>query len=261
MRINVFEFEDFKWFPDFLRRGMMDYLRYFFTITNYYAPTAPLIEDCLDFINTDKIIDLCSGGGGPALQLQKILSNKFRRQTDLSLTDLYPNRDGCRYNKKQSFGPVRCIEKPIDATAVPASLNGLRTLFSSIHHFNPEAVSDILSDAVRCNQGIAIFDIGNKNILTIVGILIFHPILLILLTPFFRPFRLETILFTYIIPLIPFFTVWDGVMSILRLYSPSDLKGIADKVVSEDYQWRSGKVSNMLGLQVTYLIGVPSKQK
>jgi len=257
MRLNVFEFEDFKWFPDFLRKGMMDYLRYFFTVTDYYGPTTDLIEECLHDLSTNTIVDLCSGGGGPVLQLQKDLYAKYGRETDVMLTDLFPNNDSCRYNKKEARGNVYCSEESVDATAVPSSIKGLRTLFSSIHHFGPEEVHKILFDAVKNRQGIAIFDIGDQNLISVLGILIFHPLLLLLMTPFIRPFRPATLLFTYVIPLIPFFTVWDGIMSILRLYNPTDLQKIADSIKADHYRWRSGKVKNKLGLCVTYLIGTP----
>ena len=97
---------------------------------------------------------------------------------------------------------------------------------------------------------------GLDYLISIIGIIIFHPILIFALTPFIRPFRIESIMFTYLIPLIPILTVWDGIMSILRLYTPADLKQIAD-ALGTDYEWESGKVTNKLGLKVSYLIGNP----
>ena len=102
MRINVFEFEDFKWFPDFLRTGMMDYLRYFFKVTGYYSPVVPILEECLEAMNTGKIVDLCSGSGGPVLEIQNKIYTNYGRKTQVALTDLYPNKQACQYNSKQS---------------------------------------------------------------------------------------------------------------------------------------------------------------
>jgi hypothetical protein len=258
VRVPVFEFEDFKWFPDALRRGMMDYLRYFFNITNYYNPAVQIIEDCLHHIGVNTIIDLCSGGGGPITQLQQQLFEVYGRKTDVALTDLYPNRDSCAMHRRETNGNMQCVDEPVDATNVPLHLKGLRTMFSSIHHFEFDKLDEVLKDAVKKKQGIAIFDIGDKNLLVILGILIFHPILIFLLTPFFRPFRVSSIIFTYFIPLISFCTVWDGVMSILRLYTPKDLQGIANTLPPNDFQWTSAKARNKLGLQITYLIGLPN---
>ena len=261
MRINVFEFEDFKWFPDFLRTGMMDYLRYFFKVTGYYSPVVPILEECLEAMNTGKIVDLCSGSGGPVLEIQNKIYTNYGRKTQVALTDLYPNKQACQYNSKQSNRDILCIHDSVDAMEVPVSLIGTRTLFSSIHHFDPNQVRRILADAVRSKQGIAIFDIGEKNLVAVIGILIFHPILILLLTPFFRPFHIYTIVFTYFIPLIPLFTVWDGIMSILRLYRADDLQKIADSLIADGFHWRSGYVKNRLGLRVVYLTGIYTESK
>jgi hypothetical protein len=64
MRVRFFEFEDLPWFPDVIRTGGTDYLRYFLIRSELYKPTIPIINQTLNHINETKIIDLCSGGGG-----------------------------------------------------------------------------------------------------------------------------------------------------------------------------------------------------
>jgi hypothetical protein len=88
-------------------------------------------------------------------------------------------------------------------------------------------------------------------------IVLFHPIVFLLFTPFFKPFRISRIIFTYLIPIIPFCTVWDGVVSITRLYSPATLLKMANEVDSETYTWKAGKLKNKLGMNVAYLLGYP----
>jgi len=118
-----------------------------------------------------------------------------------------------------------------------------------------------LKDAVDAKCGIGIFDGGNKNIFAVLCILIFHPILFFLFTPFFKPFRFSRLLFTYIFPIIPFCTVWDGIVSIIRLYKPNELLIIAHEVDKENYFWEAGKKRSNFGLKVTYLIGYPLTKK
>jgi len=131
-------------------------------------------------------------------------------------------------------------------------------MFSAYHHFKPDAAKAILKNAVDNNAGIAIFDGGNKDLLMILGIIIIHPIAFFFLTPFFKPFRFSRLLFTYLIPLIPLCTVWDGIVSILRLYTPKDLYQLTRHLDAEHYTWRSGKVKNKLGMKIAYLIGYPT---
>jgi len=117
-------------------------------------------------------------------------------------------------------GKISFIETPVDATRVPIGIEGFRTMFTAIHHFRPTQVKEILKNAIDNGKPIAFFDSGDKNLLIFLSIFIVHPIVFFICTPFFKPFRLSRLLFTYIIPVIPICTFWDGLVSILRLYEP-----------------------------------------
>ncbi|KXK44283.1 MAG: hypothetical protein UZ05_CHB002002679 [Chlorobi bacterium OLB5] len=70
-----------------------------------------------------------------------------------------------------------------------------------------------------------------------------------------KPFRLSRLFFTYIIPLIPFATTWDGIVSVLRMYSAVELMKMAKENSSNDYKWKTGILKNKLGTGITYLTG------
>jgi hypothetical protein len=76
-------------------------------------------------------------------------------------------------------------------------------------------------------------------------------------TPFFKPFKLSRIIFTYVIPMIPVFGLWDGIISMLRIYTPDELMQLAMETNSNHYIWKSGLLKNKIGTNVTYLIGYP----
>jgi hypothetical protein len=255
MRIQLFEFEDLSWFPDIIRRGGTDFLRYFLNVTRFYSPVAPLLLETLTHTGEIKIIDLCSGGGGPVEAVSKELAAIAGTTLPIYLTDRFPNIEAYQYIKEKSSGAIDYINFPVDATDVPNTVTGFRTMFSAIHHFTPETIQKVLKNAVESKSGIGIFDSGDKNILTILGIILFHPVLFFFYTPFFRPFSLSRLFYTYIIPLIPIYTIWDGTVSILRLYHHSELLNIAKEY--DAYEWKSGKVKNSLGMSVAYLIGYP----
>ena len=251
----LFEFEDLKWFPDVIRSGMTDYLRYLLTALNFYKPVVPLVLDVLTKTNSKTVIDLCSGGGGAIQQVYdglKMHSDNIK----VVVTDKFPNLEAYRFLEEHTKGGISFSEKSVDASDVPPELKGERTIFSGFHHFDPDFAKTILKNAVESNSGICIFDGGNKSIWMILGAIFIHPILFFIFTPFFRPFRFSRIVFTYLIPLIPLCTMWDGVVSILRLYQPEELYTIA-KSLSDNYEWRSGKVKSGFGLSVTFLTGYP----
>lgn len=236
---------------------MTDYLRFIFKAGNMYEPVIPLLFECLYLTNSNQIIDLCSGAGGPVEQIYSDLKRESDSEIKIILTDKFPNIGAYQFLSEQSNGRISFIENSVDASEVPHDLKGIRTVFSGFHHFKTPYATAVLKRAVESNSGIAIFDGGDKNLFFIILILIAHPIGFLLFTPFIKPFRLSRIIFTYLIPIIPFCTVWDGLVSTIRLRSPRKLLQIANSVDSTNYLWKSGKLKNKFGIHIAYLIGYP----
>ncbi|HEX2935583.1 MAG TPA: hypothetical protein VHO72_09545 [Bacteroidales bacterium] len=257
LRNYLFEFEDLSWFPHVIRESMTDYLRYLITKVDFYRPIVPLIIEGMSKSKANQVIDLCSGGGGAIEQIQHDLKQLSHTDIRIILTDKYPNTNAYAFLKAKTKGAISFIDVPVDAADVPFTLKGFRTIFSGFHHFDKSTAKAVLKNAVDAKSGIGIFDGGNKNILAIVFILIGHPLVFFLFTPIFKPFRFSRLFFTYIIPFIPFCTIWDGIVSIIRLYRPNELLQIATEVTPNKYHWQSGKMKSRHGLSVTYLIGYP----
>jgi hypothetical protein len=257
MRFPLFEFEDQSWFPNVIRTGGTDYLRYLLIATGVYKPCIKLLNEALKQTSETKIVDLCSGGGGYIEQVYDQLKKIRSGNISFTLTDKFPNIEAYQHLKNKTNGKINFDTRSVDAASVPADLKGVRTMFSAIHHFQPAQVRSILQDSVDNRASIAIFDGGDRNVLGILGVLIIHPLAFLLFTPFFKPFKFSRLLFTYLIPLIPLYTIWDGCVSILRLYKPRDLLKIANEISSGTYQWTAGKTRSRFGLHASYLIGIP----
>lgn len=233
---------------------MVDYLKFLLGNLNFYKPITPLIVQGLEKSGQNNILDLCSGGGGAIVQVQKNLKELTSNDFKITLSDKFPNITAFRYIEEVTKGKIDFINKPLDATDVPKGSEGLRTMFSAFHHFQPDQAKEILNNAINNKKPIAIFDLGEKNLLPILGILI-YPIIFFICTPFLKPFKISRLVFTYIIPLIPICTIWDGLVSILRLYEPNDLKRLVKEIGSTTYHWEIGKAKHKLGFSVLYLLG------
>ncbi|RSK45799.1 class I SAM-dependent methyltransferase [Hymenobacter perfusus] len=259
LRLQLFEFEDLPWFPGVIRAGMMDYLRFMISTLGTYQPVVPLLRTALQQTGQTQLLELCAGAGGGTAGILHRLRTTGLPDAQVCLTDLYPQPAAWRLLQRTTPG-LWFAEAPVDATAVPADLPGLRTVFSAFHHFPPAAAEALLADAVRHKTGIGVFEGAGKHWLELLLACTVLPVVQLLITPFIRPFSLSRLVFTYLIPLIPIFTIWDGCVSILRMYPPPQLLALAHRADPEGtFHWQAGVVRHWWGPQVTYLIGTPAE--
>ena len=255
-RLHLFEFEDQRWLPDFLRNYVTDFLQFISNKAKIYKPIVPIIEKGLILSGTNKIIDLGSGGGGGIVWLnQELIKNT--KDLKIVLTDLYPNLSAFKYTQSQADN-FEYIEEPVDARNVPSELRGLRTQFLSFHHFKPNDAKKILQNAINSGNSIAIFESQERSFASIFAMLL-SPLSVLLTTPFIKPFKLGRLLFTYIIPIVPILILWDGVVSSLRTYSVKEMNELVNSLKdSETYNWEINKVKNGVNV-ILYLLGTKKR--
>lgn len=255
-RMHLFELEDQPWFPAVLRDAGTAYLRKAAALTGQPATMAPKIGELLRATGGRRLIDLCSGGGGPIPEILTELDSQGV-EADALLTDFFPNTGVLESVASESQGRIDFRRESVDAMNVPAELEGCRTLFNGLHHFRPDDARAILRSAADSKQPIVVFEAMERSVVAVIGVL-FAPIAVLLLVPFLRPFRWSWLVFTYLIPIIPLFVAWDGVVSCLRIYSVPELQGLVDGLGGDDYVWEAGRLP--LGsqpVQLTYLTGRP----
>lgn len=257
-RLHLFELEDQPWFPAVWRNAGTAYLRLAADLTGQPRAMAPTLARLLRASGVRRLIDLCSGGAGPIPAVVDQLKADEGIEASAVLTDLYPNVAQLEAVAARSEGQVEVHPASVDATAVPGSLRGCRTLFNALHHFRPEDARGILQSAVDAREPIAVFDVAERSVPFLAGIL-FAPLAFALTLPLLRPFDWRWIPFTYLVPVIPLFVVWDGLVSGLRAYSQRELDALVAGVErDEGYVWETGRVQ--VGRQpayVTYLLGWP----
>lgn len=239
---------------------MQDYLRFMISTLYTYEAALPLLEELLTKTQQQHITDLCSGAGGGIAGIRDALSKRMGLPVRVTLTDLYPNLDAYEYLYIQSKGSITFIPDPVNALAVPEHLHGVRTIFSSFHHFPPHIAQNILQDAVDKRAAIGIFEGAKKSWTELLLLWVTFPFVIIFVTPFIRPFKLSRILLTYLIPLIPLGILWDGTVSLLRIYPPKKLLSIANKIKGANYTWKAGRAGGGPGKHVIYLIGYPNNE-
>jgi hypothetical protein len=256
-RRHLFELEDLPWFPPVVRDLATDYLHFIETWVDLHRAIAPVLAGAMRATGTRHLVDLCSGGAGPIPALLAALQSEGVAATAM-LTDLFPNIPAMTRASTGSDGRITFAREPVDARAVPDRLKGFRTLFNAFHHFRPDAAIEVLRDAARAGQPIGVFEVSQRTPRNLISMTLLTPIMVLASTPFMRPFRWKRLLFTYPLPLVPLTCLWDGMVSQLRAYTPSELEALG-MAADPRALWRAGQVPlGALPGTVTYLLGYPS---
>ncbi len=257
-RLHLFEIEDQAWCPTVIRDCATDYLQHVITAANVYEPIAERLGQAVARAGAERIVDLCSGGGGPWLRLEQTLAARCPA-LEIYLTDLHQNAGAMKRAQALSSGRIKHYPASVNALQVAPEVDGFRTLFTSFHHFKPEEARAILRDAVESHSGIGIFEGTQRRPVAMLSMLLV-PLAVWGLTPTIKPFRWARLLWTYLIPVVPLVALFDGIVSCLRTYTVAELEAFAAELSGSGYEWEIGEVRSRGSLvPVTYLIGYPTK--
>ncbi|WP_241495948.1 class I SAM-dependent methyltransferase [Paraburkholderia monticola] len=255
-RLHLLEIEDEPWCPRAIRDGATDWLHFLANAHKGFNAIGDKMREAMRRVGSDQIVDLCSGGGGPWQTLAPLLAQSG--SVTVQLTDFYPNRAARERISAGSSGRVTYVSDSVDAMNVPSRFDGVRTMFNAFHHFRPHDARAILADAVNKRRAIVVVEGADHRLLGIVFILLM-PLMMLVLTPLIRPFRWSRLALTYVLPAIPLLCLFDGIVSMLRIYSPDELREMVASIPDQQsFEWDIGTQpvqGSPLGL--TYLVGVP----
>lgn len=254
-RMHLFEIEDQSWCPRFVRETSTDFLLGLYNVLNIYEPAFKKIAETLAKTKVNAIVDCCSGSGGTIPHLRNYLDKNNSSDVVINLTDKFPNE--ARFSQLEAAYPNKIIGCKIsqDATKLPANFKGMRTFFSSFHHFRPEHARKILQDAVNNNAPIGVFECSRRHPIDFLRALI-SPVMLLAIVPFAKQLTWKKFFFTYILPITPFTNMWDYIASNFRTYSSKELHQLISQLDAPGYHWEVGQLwSKKATCYVPYLIG------
>jgi hypothetical protein len=258
-RIHFIEIADEPWCPQGVKDGVTDFCRFVLDVSRFYKPAAPLLAAALKRTGARRVLDLCSGAAGPWTWLQPLL-RELGVDVTVCLSDHYPNLEAFQWVSRRTQGAVTYHPTPVDATCVPKELSGFRTIFTAFHHLRPEQARAVLADAVARGEGIAVFEAARRStwVLPLLPLaFLVMPPRVWLATPFIRPFRWSRLFWTYLVPAVPLVMAFDTIVSILRIYSPAELRELTAGL--DAYHWEIGAVHGKpIPLAIPYLIGTPA---
>lgn len=225
-RKNVKQITNSNWFPSFLTQNIYEFMSWFVKKVNAAKPFIPVIEEGLEHANRIIVLDKKCGAG-------------FETVEDL-------------------------IDKKIERIFVdPKKINekekGLFLSVNSFHQYSVKEAKDILETVSNNKQPIVVVEGNNDSLWQVFGMTVIVPLTVIITAPFVKPFRIQRIIFTYLIPVLPIVTFIDGFVALFKLYSPEDLNELTASIGAKGYNWRSGKLDNGRGGKIIFLLGYPEK--
>ncbi|RKE92277.1 hypothetical protein [Ichthyenterobacterium magnum] len=223
-RKQVKQFINTKWFPSFLKSNIREFLDWFVLKVNATKPFIPIIEEGLSYTKNKNIVNIDFNLGAGIKTVTPFLD------AELSTENL----------KIKKFNTEK---------------NGLYTCINSFHQLNQEEAKQVLTQIAISQNPVVILEGNNDSLWQIVGMTFFVPLSVLIMSPFVKPFRWSRILFTYLIPILPFVIMIDGCIALLKLYNPKDLEELTSDIIIGNYKWEFGKKDNGRGGKIMYLIG------
>ena len=255
-RRHWIEISDEPWCPRGIRNAVTDYCRFVTELSGIYNAIAPLLIDALERTGGRLVLDLGSGAGGPWRRLQPLL-RKMGMDVTVCLSDHNPDIVAFERARHLSRHAIMYHAEVVDATHVPAALPGFRTMFSAFHHLDPDQARATLMDAVAQGEGIAVFEMGGQRSVLMLLAVLPVPVRVLFAVPFIRPFRWSTLIWTYVVPILPIVLLVDSIMSVLRMYNREDLSALTTGL--DSYRWSTGTVrAKPIPVPVLYLVGIPA---
>lgn len=254
-RLTLFEFHDQPWCPAILQQSVTDCVTTAWLLTGLWRNTVPHLAELLRRTPNTRLVDLCSGSGGPLLRAGEQLAQEFP-ELSITLTDLFPKPEALGHVPPSLRGRIEYLIDPVDALDVPKTLQGVRTMFGAFHHFSPPEAVRLIKSASDALQPIAIFEFQRRSLwnnlvppLGLVGLAPFAAI-------FLMPFQLWRLLLTLLM-VIPALWVWDSFVSILRTYTPAELAQLATQASVPGYRFEIREARSLGRRRMTCLLGFP----
>ncbi|KAK3349108.1 hypothetical protein B0T25DRAFT_632675 [Lasiosphaeria hispida] len=152
------------------------------------------------------------------------------------LTDLHPHVDA--WKKAALLSPnLSFVRTSVDAAHAPGDLVGgykaegkkvFRLFNLAFHHFDDPLARAILKNTVETSDGFGIFELQERSFLGGFLTCALFGLGILVAAPYYAFLWQSpaTLVFTYLIPILPFVLVFDGWMSALRTRTPDEVEAL-----------------------------------
>ena len=243
--------------PRYLRNSIVESLGNSIRWSGVYKHAVPILSEFCATLQSNTLLDLCSGSGEPVALLLDTMKQQNKKLPYVLISDLFPIISKMEKVIEQFPDNIKSINTPLDALNVPDNIShSARIVLSSLHHFKPDQVRSILRDSVEKGKPIFILEPMNRRLLSGLKLGFFFFIAIMLNPIFSKHDRLLKVMFTYPIPLIPLMGMWDGVISVMRVYKEKELMALTS-AIDANFKWRFYNIPVSWRGEISIFIGKP----
>lgn len=120
----------------------------------------------------------------------------------------------------------------------------MRLFNLAFHHFDDDLARDILRDTVRTSHGFAIFELQDRSLAGMISVCMLGVASIVMAPAFAWKWRSPASLaFSWLLPVLPFVLVFDGIVSCLRTRTPGEVESLLRGCGADTSSWeiRSGR--------------------
>jgi hypothetical protein len=258
-RLHLFEVNDSPWAPRALRDTIVESLsrtlEWGDMLSGLVGPFTAFVRES----GAGEVLDVCAGAAGPARVLVRQLRRAGQVPPRFILTDLNPQPEAWQRARTAFPDDIDFEPEPVDATRIPVQIarGRARVIINAFHHFPPELAASILGDAVRGSRGIFIAEPFDRNPLRFAS---FMPVgsLALAVNPLLTSRDRIWKALLSLTPAVVMASLWDGIVSTLRVYSRSELEAMV-RPLGDAFVWTWGRHHFAPGGNGYYFYGVPRR--
>lgn len=207
-----------------------------------------------------KVIDFCSGSGGPTPSIEKHLQAQRARTgrdpVPFYLSDITPNLDAYVLHASRSEN-LSFIPDSVDATnppfaAISSSTPGdkqaareqgyehdgckVMRLFSlAFHHFDDEGAKRVIKSTLDTSDAVVIFELQERRAGSLL-LMLLEPVLVYAMAIFWFGHDWLYLAFTYLVPILPVLHAFDGLISCLRTRTFEEFVELLDSALGKKHE-------------------------
>ena len=240
------EIHQLDWIPNFLKERQLEGIFPILKGIRFDRKLLYLFSKLKDKTRASEFLDLGSGGGN----VVEFISHKVNGELKFTMTDISPKLELYKKIRERNQGRIDYVAYNVDMCEADGILKGKAvTIITTFHELDRPRARNFMKSLAEWSRGFLIAEPVNICLKQILRM----PLLFLYfwLAPFYaRPLRVSSFFFTWVWPILPFFHLHDGLVSLARSYRKNEFEQMLKKYAGPDWEWETG----ILDSSLTYVL-------